>query len=91
MSESKTFASGTLINSGWLNAVNDRVFNRLTQIATAGQTVVNIPNGYSLGGSMLVFRNGLLQEYGVVYSESGVTTITFTSGLTVGDKITTFG
>jgi len=57
-------------------------------VATGGQTVVTVPE-YGLGGYLLVTVNGIVQEYNVDYAETNTTTITFTSGLTAGDRILT--
>ena len=57
-------------------------------VATAGQTVVTVPE-YGLGGYLLVTRNGIVQELGTNYFETNTTTITFTNGLTAGDRILT--
>ena len=55
-------------------------------IATAGQTVVTV-GLYVMGGSAIVTVNGLTQEYNVSYTETNTTTITFASGLSVGDRV----
>lgn len=57
-------------------------------VATGGQTIVTVPE-YGLGGYLLVTVNGIVQEYGTDYVETNTTTITFTSGLTAGDRILT--
>jgi hypothetical protein len=57
-------------------------------VATGGQTVVTVPE-YGLGGYLLVTVNGIVQELGTDYVETNTTTITFTSGLTAGDRILT--
>ena len=57
-------------------------------VATGGQTIVTVPE-YGLGGYLLVTVNGIVQEYNVDYAETNTTTITFTSGLTAGDRILT--
>jgi hypothetical protein len=58
-------------------------------IATRGQTVVTVPT-YISGGSMMVMRNGLVQNYNVDYTETNSTTITFVApGLSGGDVIIT--
>ena len=57
-------------------------------VATGGQTIVTVPE-YGLGGYLLVTVNGIVQEYNVDYDETDTTTITFTSGLTAGDRILT--
>jgi hypothetical protein len=57
-------------------------------VATGGQTIVTVPE-YGLGGYLLVTVNGIVQELSTDYAETNTTTITFTSGLTVGDRILT--
>ena len=57
-------------------------------VATGGQTIVTVPE-YGLGGYLLVTVNGIVQELGTDYVETNTTTITFTSGLTAGDRILT--
>ena len=57
-------------------------------VATGGQTIVTVPE-YGLGGYLLVTVNGIVQEYNVDYAETNTTTITFTSGLTAGDRVLT--
>ena len=82
----------TVIEASWLNDVNGVVYNLVSgktiQTATAGQTVFTVP-AYTLGGSMGVWINGILQQYNVAYTETNTTTITFSEGLTVGLVITT--
>lgn len=82
----------TVIEASWLNDVNTVVYGlfpgKTTQTATAGQTVFTVP-AYTLGGSMSVWINGILQQYNVAYTETNTTTITFSEGLTVGLKVTT--
>jgi hypothetical protein len=56
-------------------------------VATAGQTVFTVLP-YTLGGSAIVAVNGLVQEYNVDYTETNSTTITFATGLSVGDRVT---
>jgi hypothetical protein len=56
-------------------------------VATAGQTVFTVLP-YTMGGSAIVARNGLVQEYNVDYTETNSTTITFVIGLSVGDRVT---
>lgn len=57
-------------------------------VATGGQTAVTVPE-YGLGGYLLVTVNGIVQELDTDYVETDTTTITFTSGLTAGDRILT--
>jgi hypothetical protein len=58
------------------------------QIATGGQTIFTVPP-YGLGGYLLVTVNGIVQEYLEDYVETNTTTITFTSGLSSGDRVLT--
>ena len=57
-------------------------------VATGGQTVVTVAE-YGLGGYLLVTVDGIVQEYNVDYFETNTTTITFTSGLSSGDRVLT--
>jgi hypothetical protein len=57
-------------------------------VATQGQTAVTVLP-YTMGGSAIVARNGLVEEYNVDYVETNSTTITFVApGLSAGDRIT---
>jgi hypothetical protein len=59
-----------------------------TVTATQGQTVVDTPTGFVLGGDNLsVYVNGSRQIYNVNYTETSTTQITFTNGLNVGDLV----
>jgi hypothetical protein len=62
------------------------------EVATAAQTVVTLSPAYTTGNNSLkVFVNGQLQLAGALnaYVETNTTTITFNTGLTVGDVIQT--
>jgi hypothetical protein len=59
-------------------------------LATAGQTVFTLPTPYVLNASAItVFVNGLKVEQGSTqdWVETNTTTVTFNSGLTVGDLV----
>lgn len=59
--------------------------------ATAGQTIFNLSNAYTLGANQInVFRNGLRQQGGGIdYTETTITRITFVASLlSAGDVIT---
>lgn len=56
-------------------------------VATQGQTVFTVLP-YTMGGSTIVTRNGLVQEYNMDYTETNSTTITFATGLSAGDRVT---
>ena len=59
-----------------------------TVTATQGQTVVDTPTGFVLGGDNLsVYVNGSRQIYNVNYTETSTTQITFSTGLNVGDLV----
>jgi hypothetical protein len=58
------------------------------QIATEGQTIFTVPE-YGLGGYLLVTVNGIVQEYLEDYTETNTTTITFSAGLTAGQRLVT--
>ena len=73
------------INSNFLNySVQEE-----TQTATQGQTVFTLATiTYSLGtNSLNVFVNGSKQISGINYAETDSTTVTFASGLNVGDVV----
>lgn len=57
------------------------------QTATAGQTVFTGLNYTTSNNSMQVFVNGLKKVITLQYIETNSTTITFLSGLTVGDIV----
>ena len=80
----------TPIVSSWLNDVDHTVYRTTNYTATAGQTVFTILS-YTLGGHIMVFINGLMQIYNSSYVETDATTITFSSGLSVGDIVTVRG
>lgn len=59
-----------------------------TITATQGQTVINTPTGFVLGGDNLsVYVNGSRQIYNVNYTETTTTSFTFTTGLNAGDLV----
>ena len=59
-----------------------------TVTATQGQTVINTPTGYVLGGDNLsVYVNGSRQIYNVNYTETTTSSFTFVNGLNVGDLV----
>ena len=59
-----------------------------TIIAAASQTVFTVPE-YGLGGYLMVIVNGVVKEFNYDYTETNTTTITFGSGLTVGQRLVT--
>jgi hypothetical protein len=64
-----------------------------TALATAAQTVVNI-NTFSYapeGNNIQVFVNGLIKRRDIDYEETSSTSITFTSPLSLNDKILIIG
>lgn len=56
-------------------------------IATAGQTVLTVPTYVVATNTLQVFTNGVKMLVGSDYAETNQNTITFTSGLTVGDEV----
>jgi hypothetical protein len=57
--------------------------------ATASQTVFTLANAYTPSANTLsVYVNGLLMSVTSDYIETAATTVTFNSGLTVGDEVT---
>ena len=82
---STVFTSGTVIESPWLNDVNDFVYGNgrweWETVATAGQTVFNLPYSYIPGSMRLyVFVNGLKQSR-TSFVETNSTTVTFTQAV----------
>ena len=73
------------INSNFLNFYTQEE----TQTATQGQTVFTLATiSYPPGtNSLIVFVNGSKQISGVNYAETDSTTVTFASGLNVGDIV----
>ena len=57
-------------------------------VASASQTVFTVPE-YGLGGYLMVIVNGLVKEFNYDYTETNTTTITFTTGLTAGQRVVT--
>lgn len=56
--------------------------------ATAGQTVFTVPYSYVVGSnSLFIFVNGNKQISTLNYTETNTTTITFITGLNVGDIV----
>ena len=56
--------------------------------ATQGQTVVNVPFTYLVGlNSLSVFVNGSKQAITLNYTETSTTSVTFLTGLNVGDIV----
>jgi hypothetical protein len=84
--------NSTPIVSAWLNDVNNFVYstapvsrNRGTVTATASQTVFTVPFSYTVGSKTLhVYANGLHKVLGSDYTETSNTSITFSSGVSVG-------
>jgi len=86
-----TFSSGTVIQSDWLNDVNNSVYRGLipgtsnqrgTVVSSAGQTVFTVPFTYNTGSTRLdVYINGVHQIYNSSYTYTNSTTVTFTEGV----------
>jgi hypothetical protein len=67
-------------------AINNMI--RVQLLATASQTVFNLGTAYqSGGGGLLVFVNGSEKRLTTDYTETSSTSITFTSGLSLNDKV----
>lgn len=56
------------------------------QTATAGQTSFTVPS-FSAANLITIYVNGLLMSYGTDYTVTVSTTVTFTTGLTLGDEV----
>lgn len=64
-----------------------RAGNTQLVTATAGQTLFNLSGTYVVGGDVLqVFVNGLLLIKTLDYTETSSSSVTFTSGLSLGDE-----
>ena len=57
-------------------------------VAASGQTVFTVPQ-YGLGGYLMVIVDGLVKEFNLDYTESSTTSITFSTGLTAGQRVIT--
>jgi len=57
-------------------------------IAVASQTVFTVQE-YGLGGYLMVIVDGIVKEFNYDYTETNTTTITFTTGLTAGQRVVT--
>jgi hypothetical protein len=70
-------------------ALLSSVIQKETQTATAGQTVFEMTTmTYSPGvNNLWVYVNGVLQNRITDYTETNVTTVTFTSGLNLSDEV----
>ena len=57
-------------------------------VATQGQTVFTVPFSYVVGqNNVKVFVNGSKQIVGVNYNETNATSVTFVTGLNLGDVV----
>lgn len=74
----------TVIEADWLNDVNTVAYSQGVVIASAGQTVFNIPFTCSLGLPLHISIDGVVQIYNSSYTRASLTQITFTEGLHVG-------
>jgi len=82
-----TFTNGqTPIVADWLNDINNAVYTQTTRVATEGQTVfTGLTN--CLHGHTQVYVNGLYQEKDFAYAVTSDTTITFSEGLSLDDRV----
>lgn len=73
---------------GPVGSNNGPVVDTLTYTATAAQTVFTLSMAYTPGQNQVeVFVNGLLMSLTTDYVETDYQTITFNSGLSVGDEV----
>lgn len=64
------------------------LLSRELQVATSGQTVFNLGFNYTVGSyGLFVFVEGAEQIVDVDYTETGQGQVTFTSGVTLNDKV----
>lgn len=63
-------------------------FTQGTVVATAGQTVVTVPDYSAVSNPMHIYVNGILLDEGDDYTETTATTITMSSPLDLNDIVT---
>jgi phage-related tail fiber protein len=72
----------------WAPVTGGGILEQYTATATASQTVVNLPWSYSTGANqILVWIEGVKQVTSVDFTETSSTSITFGTGLALGDRI----
>jgi len=91
-----------LISEGILSSINEpgtggggggtvsasATFDTYTIIAIGGETLIPLPFSYTLNGKTLfVYINGLLQYPSTHYTETSVSSVTFTEALVAGDVV----
>lgn len=75
----------------WVPISGGGLIEYYTATATASQTLVNLPWSYSVAGNqLLVWVEGVKQVVDVDYTESSNVSITFDTGLALGDRIEIF-
>jgi hypothetical protein len=80
-----TFTAGvTPITAVWLNDVNTAIYSQGYATATSGQTVFTIPFTCTTDIPLNVYISGIKQVFGLSYTRTSVTQITFSEGLTAG-------
>jgi hypothetical protein len=85
----------TPIVSTWLNDVNNYVYQgrqRATVVAISGQTVFTLPFSYTVGANTLdVYINGVRQILNSSYTETNITTVTFSESVPVTANVEFIG
>lgn len=72
--------------------VASATFDTHSFVATGGEELISLPFTYTLGGkNLLVYINGLLQYPSDHYTETSVSSITFITALTAGDRVRIVG
>lgn len=89
-----TFSSAPPVNAniefiaGLPTTTVPSTFTQGTVVATAGQTVVTVPDYSAVSNPMHIYVNGILLDEGDDYTETTATTITMSSPLDLNDIVT---
>lgn len=84
MSSTTFYAGQTPITADWLNDINAVAYSQGYVTATSGQTVFTIPFTCSLTLPLGIYINGVKQVFGLSYTRTSSTQVTFTEGVGVG-------
>lgn len=84
-----SFSSGTIVPASWLNDVNQVAYEPTTDVltATGGQTAFTLSGTPRAFKTLRVFQNGLRLSPTTDYAWASGTTLTLTTGATVGDEL----
>jgi hypothetical protein len=82
----------TYTGSAWQDTQSTTSLLSSYVLATAGQTVMTVSFGYTIGiNSLAVYVNGVRQAVGIGYTETSGSSITFTSPLSLNDEVLFIG